>query len=170
MSFSADPSGTFGTLLINGIGQLQVYNDGTLKNPSGKVIGTSQGILGTVSQSGGIPTGAVIESDSNANGEYIKFADGTLICSGSISVVGTGWITSLDIKYSANALWTFPAVSTINMITSLGVKDASVAARSAWCPYCISSTTGATVYLACLSTSTSTSNISVDLLSIGRWF
>jgi len=37
-------------------------------------------ILGTVSQSEGFPTGAIIERGSNANGEYVKFADGTLIC------------------------------------------------------------------------------------------
>lgn len=37
-------------------------------------------ILGTVSQSGGVPTGAIIERGSNANGEYIKWADGTLEC------------------------------------------------------------------------------------------
>ncbi|MGU5699322.1 hypothetical protein ACV1D9_19465 [Aeromonas allosaccharophila] len=36
-------------------------------------------ILGIVSQSGGIPTGAIIEHGSNANGEYTKFADGTMI-------------------------------------------------------------------------------------------
>lgn len=36
-------------------------------------------ILGTVSQSGGVPTGSIIEADTNANGEYVKFADGTLI-------------------------------------------------------------------------------------------
>ena len=37
-------------------------------------------ILGTVSQSAGVPTGAVIERGSNANGEYVRFADGTQIC------------------------------------------------------------------------------------------
>lgn len=37
-------------------------------------------ILGTVSQSGGTPTGAIIERGSNANGEYIRWADGTQIC------------------------------------------------------------------------------------------
>lgn len=37
-------------------------------------------ILGTVSQSGGVPTGAVIENGSNSNGEYVRFADGTQIC------------------------------------------------------------------------------------------
>jgi len=37
-------------------------------------------ILGTVSQSAGVPTGAIIERGSNANGEYVRFADGTQIC------------------------------------------------------------------------------------------
>ncbi|WP_244996094.1 hypothetical protein [Enterobacter kobei] len=37
-------------------------------------------ILGTVSQTGGVPTGAVIEKGSNSNGEYVRFADGTQIC------------------------------------------------------------------------------------------
>lgn len=37
-------------------------------------------ILGTVSQSSGVPTGAIIERGSNANGEYVRFADGTQIC------------------------------------------------------------------------------------------
>jgi hypothetical protein len=37
-------------------------------------------VLGTVSQSSGVPTGAIIERGSNANGEYVRFADGTQIC------------------------------------------------------------------------------------------
>lgn len=37
-------------------------------------------ILGTVSQLNGIPTGAIFERGSNANGEYTKYADGTLEC------------------------------------------------------------------------------------------
>lgn len=39
-----------------------------------------QAIVGTVSQSGGTPTGAIIETGSNANGRYTKWADGTMIC------------------------------------------------------------------------------------------
>ncbi|MFQ2373347.1 hypothetical protein ACK306_17425, partial [Aeromonas caviae] len=38
-------------------------------------------IVGAVSQSGGVPTAAIVERGSNANGEYTKYADGTLICS-----------------------------------------------------------------------------------------
>ncbi|NWO06877.1 MAG: hypothetical protein HLX50_14630 [Alteromonadaceae bacterium] len=49
-------------------------------------------ILGTVSQSSGVPTGAIIEHDSNSDGEYIKFADGTLLVHRSIvpDVTSTG--------------------------------------------------------------------------------
>ncbi|WP_242485546.1 phage tail protein [Pseudomonas sp. TH43] len=37
-------------------------------------------IVGTVSQSGGVPTGAIVERGSNANGEFVRYADGTQIC------------------------------------------------------------------------------------------
>lgn len=43
-------------------------------------------ILGVVSQTAGIPTGAIIERGSNANGEYIKLADGTLVCMALVSI------------------------------------------------------------------------------------
>ena len=42
-------------------------------------------ILGAVGQSGGVPFGAVIERGSNANGEYVRFADGTQICTRRVS-------------------------------------------------------------------------------------
>lgn len=37
-------------------------------------------LVGIVSQLAGVPTGAVIERGSNANGEYIRWADGTQLC------------------------------------------------------------------------------------------
>lgn len=55
--------------------------------------------VSTVSQSGGIPTGGIIESGSNANGSYTKFADGTMICRiGDITISG------------AFTTWSFPSV------------------------------------------------------------
>lgn len=42
-------------------------------------------IVGAVSQSGGIPTGAILESGSNSNGHYKKRADGTMMCRGFAS-------------------------------------------------------------------------------------
>jgi len=37
-------------------------------------------IIGTVSQASGVPTGAILERGANAQGSYIKYADGTLHC------------------------------------------------------------------------------------------
>ena len=51
----------------------------TLPDATGEVY-TSGNILGTVSEDGGVPTGAIIERGSNANGEFVRFADGTQIC------------------------------------------------------------------------------------------
>ncbi|WP_445012169.1 hypothetical protein [Vreelandella stevensii] len=39
---------------------------------------TARNILGTVSQSGGVPTGAIIEEDSNSFGTWTKFAGGRI--------------------------------------------------------------------------------------------
>lgn len=49
-------------------------------------------IIGTVTQSGGVPTGAIIERGSNANGEYVKFADGSLFFSSvkDVNVASSG--------------------------------------------------------------------------------
>lgn len=46
----------------------------------------NQNILGTVSQTDGVPTGAIIERGENANGEYVKFAGGLLICTTQILI------------------------------------------------------------------------------------
>lgn len=45
--------------------------------------------IGAVSQSGGVPTGAIIEQGSNAQGSYVKFADGTMVCWRTYNVVST---------------------------------------------------------------------------------
>lgn len=59
-------------------------------------------VLGTVSQSGGTPTGAVIQRGSNSNGTFTRFADGTQICTTQLRLL----------TISGNVLyrdWTFPA-------------------------------------------------------------
>ena len=53
----------------------------TARNNLGLGTAAEADIVGTVSQSGGDPTGAVIERGSNDNGEYTRFADGTQVCS-----------------------------------------------------------------------------------------
>jgi hypothetical protein len=46
--------------------------------------------VGTVSQASGVPTGAIIERGSNANGSFVRFADGTQICTKLIAGRGRG--------------------------------------------------------------------------------
>jgi hypothetical protein len=42
-------------------------------------------IVGTVAQASGTPTGAILEYTTNANGDCIRYADGTQICTMSCS-------------------------------------------------------------------------------------
>ena len=54
---------------------------------------------GTVSESSGTPTGDIFERGSNSNGEYVKHADGTMICT----------IKDIAASSGASVNWTFPA-------------------------------------------------------------
>ena len=57
-------------------------------------------IVGTVSQSGGVPTGTIIERGSNVNGEYTKYADGTMICNGEVDFSGVITGQTLTLTYT----------------------------------------------------------------------
>jgi hypothetical protein len=63
---------------------------------------TQASIVGTVAQTAGTPTGAVVESGSNANGQYTRWADGTQICTNGNAAITTnpaaftGTVTSID--------------------------------------------------------------------------
>ncbi len=68
-----------------------------------QTIVATDNILGPVSQSGGVPTGAIIERGSNANGDYVRFADGTQICTRS------GLVAARVDADHCSVTWTFPA-------------------------------------------------------------
>ena len=72
-------------------------------------------LLGSVSQSSGTPTGAVIESGSNAGGDYIRFADGTQICwsTRTINYFAAGWCENT---------WVYPAAFVAAPVVSFGVE------------------------------------------------
>lgn len=163
ITLSADVSGTFGTIKINGVDQLRIYNDGTLKSPAGKVISTSQGILGTVSQLAGVPTGSIIERNSNANGEYVKFADGAMICQLTMTYKPGSSATGA-LYISAMNTWTFPAAF-IQPPNTFGSDSSSY---SRW-PVCKTySDHSDFVFFSAVSTITDTRN--VRLTAIGKWF
>lgn len=88
----------------------------TINGSDGGNAFTQGSILGTVSQVAGVPTGAIIEASNNANGTYIKFADGTMICQSPFAT-----------SYGTSFAWTYPApfVSTPS-ITAIGSSNDSV--------------------------------------------
>lgn len=67
----------------------------------------SQNVVGTVSQASGMPTGAIIERGSNANGEYVRYADGTQMCwngNAAITVAPAAFIGTIT-KIDNDKLW-----------------------------------------------------------------
>lgn len=68
-------------------------------------------MLGSVSQSGGAPTGAIVETNTTANGTYTKLLDGTLICRGnSSSAYTTATAINSSLYVTSNGIsFTFPA-------------------------------------------------------------
>lgn len=88
-------------------------------------------ILGAVSQSSGVPTGAVIDRGSNANGEYVRFADGTQICwtntltfTAVVSSVGANW------SYPASFSSSYPIAGAVSASGAGGDYDSGVSARN----------------------------------------
>lgn len=57
---------------------------------------TQHSVLGTVSQSGGVPTGAIIERGFNSGGQFTKYADGTMIQWGRIELSASIVITTAN--------------------------------------------------------------------------
>jgi len=122
--------------------------------------------VGTVSQSGGIPTGSIIEKGSNANGEYVKFADGTMICRlvRNESVAVTTAYGSLF--FGSGSAWTYPAAFTSSPAVCVSAFRAAAVIFSQ--PNSVS-TTGCGVYVLAGS-SLSSATTEIYLIAIGRWY
>jgi len=117
-------------------------------------------ILGTVSQSSGVPTGAIIQRGSNANGEFVRYADGTMICTNTltesrstIGVVQTNWtMPSAFLSGTSYVSQVHPATSRPDIVTGVAPLR--------------SSATVLEVYV----DRTNTTNTTIYVQSIGRWY
>ena len=142
---------------------------------------TISDILGTVSQSLGVPTGSIIERGSNTNGEYVKFADGTLIC--NIQTTATtlfGYAAdTFDVNVSVGSIyqpssslqWNFPTdfINTNSQSHSILLNGSSLGNAA----YGTRSGLTATVYMRFLVNSPVTATGASQrftLSAIGRWF
>lgn len=124
-------------------------------------------ILGTVSQSGGVPTGAIIERGSNANGEYVRWADGTQICRHIQWTTNTVTTARGNVFCTGSDVWDFPA--------TFAAAPSVSHSEQGGVGYCWTGL-GAGVtenYLTTFSAFSSTSfagPVSVHLIAVGRWF
>ncbi|MCG6539191.1 hypothetical protein MCB86_03765, partial [Pseudomonas sp. KSR10] len=125
-------------------------------------------ILGTVAQSSGVPTGAIIERGSNANGEYVRWADGTQICTVAVGGIGA-WSAGLRLSRG----WTFPApfATTTGLQAFHTHESASGAdfATSGWQSWLHNLTATAAVFGVINTGSVSQSGSIQRQTAIGRW-
>ncbi|MFN4156356.1 MAG: DUF2793 domain-containing protein [Paracoccaceae bacterium] len=122
-------------------------------------------VLGAVSQSGGVPTGAVIERGSNANGDYTRFADGTQICAhvgpGVACQTGQG---ALFMNATLQG-WTFPAAfatGTVPVVSGNGGSTARFMGGT------VGSNTSFSYRV--MSAFSDPAAVAPHLMAFGRWF
>ncbi len=127
-------------------------------------------ILGAVSQASGVPTGAIIERGSNANGEYIKFADGAMICTRYLSytaniTTATGSIFS----EATSSAYTYAASFSINrpIVTAQGGRAADNNIISA--TILDNGSQIAASLRMCNTAASAAVGVSVFITAIGRW-
>lgn len=115
-------------------------------------------IAGTVSESGGTPTGDIIESGFDSNGGYVKFADGTLMVRNA----------TIQGSTSADTTWTFPN-SQAFLNNSLTVT-ATVVGSSTPKVITINNRTTTSVDFSVWNLSGSRTNDFVCIQAAGRWY
>ena len=125
-----------------------------------------ENILGTVSQVAGVPTGAVTERGENANGQYVRQADGTQICWARVVIKPAADATT-GIKSVA---WTFPAAfvsGTTKLSVSHTIQTTNPIQRGQTSVNALSNTGATLLY-------NEGAGAAVDVISlaiaIGRWF
>jgi hypothetical protein len=124
-------------------------------------------IVGTVSESSGVPTGAIIERGSNANGEFVKYADGTMICTKSNVSVATNIATfqTLGNFYSSTFINGTSVALSISHST-----DGTFANRKLITVHPNNNTTFSILYNSSGTTVANSTAALVQITAIGRWF
>jgi hypothetical protein len=149
---------TFGVRHDSGVYEaMRINNFGKLLSPDGEAF------FGTVDNSG---NGAIMERGSNANGDFVRFADGTMQCwSPAITTVVNVTITAAGGFRGVMGAWTYPSAfdtapnvhvqtrTNGHLTGALQTLSETSAGPNAWCATSTSSLT--TIYQA---------------TAIGRWY
>lgn len=124
-------------------------------------------ILGGLSQSGGVPTGGLLEYGSNANGAYLRLADGTLVCWTDYTFSSTAINTATPTGFrSSAAVLNYPAAYSAAPKVFAQSDAANVSAFAGWANGGGSSMS---VYLFSPVSVTGVTQ-KISLMTIGRWF
>lgn len=111
-------------------------------------------VIGTVSQSSGVPTGALFEPGGNANGDYERLASGSQVCTMIANTSASGMVSV-----------TFPvAFSNVAYRCALTVQSITP------CVATIANKTGSSLDLSCWDMSGVRVARPVELTIRGRWF
>lgn len=139
----------------NGVASRMMYDQGN--------------VIGTVGQSGGIPTGAIIERGTNANGDYTRWADGTQMCWGKVgSQIQTNTQTSAGF-YGGIGEATFPAAFAAVPKCLLGLENFAGSQYFAIPCYNADATTTKTTNMFAWCP-ISSAKCQGNYLAIGRWY
>jgi len=122
-------------------------------------------LLGPVSQVGGVPTGAVFESGSNANGTYVKFADGTMICQRLVTTLVD--MTANQLKDFGNMPIAAQFASSAFSVVATGIPTSTFDTYGFTTSYSVNSNTVRIVYR---NGATAQTIGTTQILCIGRWF
>lgn len=122
-------------------------------------------ILGTVAQTSGVPTGALYETGLGATGRFVKYADGTMICT-FVQTITLSINTGYNGVYYGLPSWTYPSAfaesPTVNLNAARSAGVLSTGSGSA-------TTTVAAQYVIDY-ISTTGQSVTLRWTAIGRWF
>lgn len=137
----------------------------------------TRNIAGAVSQVGGVPTGAVMEYGSNANGKYVRLANGLQLCWHTLSLGGptaNGSGTRAAPFYTNSADWSLPAAFAVApkfMGLACQGAPAPIGDRIFNISYATLTTTAVTYIRAHRASSgTDATAVAADVFALGLWF
>ncbi|MNH24177.1 hypothetical protein D3C79_840950 [compost metagenome] len=127
-------------------------------------------ILGELSQSGGVPTGALMQQVTNAAGTYWKYASGQMTAVMRVNVSPLTWLTGSATRY-VNVTGGLPVAFIEQPHLFAQMIENDIANRGAWITNILASSTSAfSAWLAAPATSTGSGAFSFNILAVGRWF
>jgi hypothetical protein len=126
--------------------------------------------LGSVSQTGGVPTGALMEYVNNTTGEVWKFANGLMLTSQAISYPALSWTMGTGVRY-LNVTASLPGGFAATPRLYAQLVESDISTRAAWVTNATASTLSTlSAWLAATSGTTGAGPFILNVYGLGRWY